>query len=41
MRIWAILVVAAYLAGYYLLVQSPLYERDPMHEMNVAAAPLL
>ena len=41
MRFWSILAITAYLVGYYLLVNTSWGHSDPMHEMNIAAAPLL
>ena len=41
MRFWSILAIAAYLVGYYLLVNTPWGLSDSMQEMNIAAAPLL
>jgi hypothetical protein len=41
MKTWQILVVVAYIVGYYYLVNSTYYIEDPMRDMNMAAAPLL
>jgi ERO1-like protein alpha len=41
MKVWHILVVAAYIVGYYLLVNSYYLQMDPMQNMNAEAAPLL
>lgn len=41
MRGWKILVVVAYILGYYALINSRYFEEDPMREMNEVAGPLL